>query len=245
MRFELVQADAAVVERAVIEHLVVGLVAIQGDVLDGDVGDVGALKQREIRGDLRIATEVEPLVQAAVEFEAIAGRGDQRPLDDVGALAVRVLADQPDAVADLKPLGVGQGDLLVPMIAVDDELGGGRRFLDQHRVGAAPQEANFRLQKDRVAHPVRARQNTHGAASQPRDVIDGGLDHSIRSADEIRFLRADRDRQALVPVRLDRVAEDRPGARVLGKFVRPQESRAKRAGDQTARGSQELPARNV
>ena len=85
----VIETDAAIVERALVDHLVVGLVAIDGDVLDGDISDVGALKQREIRGDLGVALEVETLLQATVEFEAIARGGDQRSLDDVGALAVR------------------------------------------------------------------------------------------------------------------------------------------------------------
>jgi hypothetical protein len=80
------------------------------------------LKQREIRGDSRIPIEVETLLQAAIEFEAIARRGNQRSLDDVGALAVGVFGHETDTVAHLKAFGVGQRHLLIPMIAIDDEL---------------------------------------------------------------------------------------------------------------------------
>src|SRR5215470_12127307 len=35
----VIETDAAIVERALVDHLVVGLVAIDGDVLDGDISD--------------------------------------------------------------------------------------------------------------------------------------------------------------------------------------------------------------
>src|SRR5438093_249967 len=86
-----VQANGAIVERTTVEHFVVGLVAIDADVLDDDIGDVGALKKREIGGDLGVALKVETLLQAAIEFETIARTGDQRSLNDVRALAVGIL----------------------------------------------------------------------------------------------------------------------------------------------------------
>src|SRR5439155_19715863 len=49
-----VQANAAIVERATVEHFVVGLVSIDTDALDDDISDVRALKEREIGGDLRL-----------------------------------------------------------------------------------------------------------------------------------------------------------------------------------------------
>jgi hypothetical protein len=70
----------------------------------------------------------------------------------------------------------------------------------------------------------------------------GGLDHSISRPDEIRLLGADRNRQALEPGRFDRVARDRPRACVLGDFIGPHESGAKRTGGQTVDGLQEVPA---
>jgi hypothetical protein len=68
----LIQADASVVEHAFIEHLVFGLVAVYGDLLDRDALDVGALQQREIGGDLGFAPEVKALTQALIELEPIA-----------------------------------------------------------------------------------------------------------------------------------------------------------------------------
>src|SRR5437773_9375098 len=70
-----IQANGAIVERALVEHFIAGLVAIDSDVLDDDIRDARALQQREIRGDFRVAVEMETLFQAAIEFETIAGRG--------------------------------------------------------------------------------------------------------------------------------------------------------------------------
>src|SRR6185503_16271235 len=78
----LVQANRAIVERALVDHFIVSLVAIDRDVLDDDAGNARALNQREIRGDFRIPIEVETLLEAALEFEAIARRGNQGSLDD-------------------------------------------------------------------------------------------------------------------------------------------------------------------
>src|SRR5262249_13353247 len=88
-----IQPDAAIVKRAFVEHLVVRLVAVRGEAIDGDVGDARALKQREVGGYLRIALEVEAFLQTAIKLEAVAPRGDQRPLDDVGSFAVGIFAD--------------------------------------------------------------------------------------------------------------------------------------------------------
>jgi hypothetical protein len=88
-----IQANAAIVKHSFIKHLIVSLVAIQSDVLDHDVRDAGALEQRKIGSDFRVAYEVETLTQAAIEFEAITRRGDQRSLNEVGALAVGIPAD--------------------------------------------------------------------------------------------------------------------------------------------------------
>ena len=53
-----------------------------------------------------------------------------------------------NAITDLKPSAVGKGDLLIPMIAIDGEFGGGGRFLEEHRIRPAPQQADFRLKKN-------------------------------------------------------------------------------------------------
>ena len=68
------------------------------------------------------------------------------------------------------------------------------------------------------------------------------LDHSIRGADEVCFLGANRDREALLPVRLDGVAEDRSWVRVPGKVVGAGKHCGIPAGRQTAGGPQELPS---
>src|SRR5216117_3660219 len=113
---------------------------------------------------------METLFQAAIEFEAIAGRGDQRSLDEVGAFAMGILGNETDAVAHLKPCGVGQGDLLIPIIAIHDKFSADGRLFEEDRVYPAPQNADFRLKEDRVAQSVCAWQNADRAASTPRDV---------------------------------------------------------------------------
>src|SRR6266571_4939184 len=173
---------------------------------------------------------METLFQAAIEFEAIAGRGDQRSLNDVRALAVGILGNETDAVTNLKPFGVRQGDLLVPMIAVHDELSGDGRLLEEHGVLPAPQDADFRLKKYRVAKSVRARQDVDRSASAPRDVIDRGLDHSICGADEVRLLLANCEGDTLLPIRLDGIPEDGSWIGVFGEVIGPRQHCAKCAG---------------
>src|SRR5260221_10536873 len=109
-----VEAKGAIIKLAFVDHFVVCLVPIQSDAFEDDIGDVGALKQREIGGNLRIAFEMETFLETAVEFEAIAPSGDQRSLNDVGAFAVGIFADETNAVANLKSFRIGQGDFLIP-----------------------------------------------------------------------------------------------------------------------------------
>ena len=40
-----IQANGAIVERALVDHFIMGLVAIDREVLDDDISDAGALKQ--------------------------------------------------------------------------------------------------------------------------------------------------------------------------------------------------------
>jgi hypothetical protein len=108
----------------------VGFVAIHRNAFNRDIGGIGALEQCEIGGDLGIAFEVKAFLETAIEFKTIASRSDQRALDDVGAFAIRILADESNSVADLEAGRVGQRDFLIPMIAIHDELGGDRWFLE-------------------------------------------------------------------------------------------------------------------
>jgi len=111
------------------------------------------------------------------------------------------------------------------MVAIDDELGGDGRHLEEDRLGPAPQEANVRLKKNRVAQSVRAGQHVDRAASPPRDVIHRGLDDFIRGTHEVCLLRANREHHTLLPVRFDSITEDSPWVGVLGKVVCPRETR--------------------
>jgi hypothetical protein len=53
------------------------------------------------------------------------------------------LADEPNAVTDLKAFRIGERNLLVPMVAIHDELRGGRWLFDKDRVGSASSEADL------------------------------------------------------------------------------------------------------
>src|SRR5439155_27322571 len=80
------------------------------------------------------------------------------------------------------------------------------------------------------------------AAAAPRGVINRGLAHPIRGADEIRLLGANREREALLPVRFGGIPEDRSWVGVPGKVVGAGNHCGIRAGGQTADGPQELSA---
>ena len=134
-------------------------------------------------------------------------------------VAVRVLRDQADSVSDSKSLGIGQGDLLMPVVCVDAECRGDRRLLDENRIAAAALKTDFRLQEDGVPQAVGPRQKVDRAAALPRDVIDRGLNDAIRFADNIRLLGTNRDLHELFPIRLDEVSGDRPRVAVLGKIL--------------------------
>ena len=67
-----IQANAAIVKRPFIDQGILGLVAIQSDLLNHDAVDVRALEQRKVGGNLGGARKVEPFLQAAIEFEPIA-----------------------------------------------------------------------------------------------------------------------------------------------------------------------------
>ncbi len=193
-----------------VEVGVVLLVAVQGDVLDGDVGDVLAAQDREQGRSGGVALEPEVLPQGPVELEALAGAGDQGALDDGTAAGVRVARPQADAVAHLEAVGVGEGDFLVVPVGVGRQPGGPRGLLDQHRVGPAAEDADVRPQENGVAQAVGPRQDADGPAPQPGHVIDRGLEHLVGAADQIRLRGADRDGEAFLPVGLDAVAGSGP-----------------------------------
>ena len=44
---------------------------------------------------------------------------------------MRIFGHKTNTIANLKPFGVGQGDLLIPMIAVHDELRRDGRLLEE------------------------------------------------------------------------------------------------------------------
>src|SRR5262245_20096683 len=78
----------------------VRLVTVQGEGLDGHVGDVLATEEREESSGGGIAHLPEVLAEGSVELEAVARPSYQRPLDHGRAAVVRVLAAQTDAVAE-------------------------------------------------------------------------------------------------------------------------------------------------
>src|SRR5262245_45617938 len=82
-----------------VEIAVVGLGAIERDVLDRDAGDVLTAEQREQAFHLWFTHQPDVLAQSGIELEAIPVAGHQRSLDDLEAAGGRVLHAQTDAVA--------------------------------------------------------------------------------------------------------------------------------------------------
>ena len=60
---------------------------------------------------------------------------------------------------------------------------------------------HVRAQIDGVAQPERARQDVHRAAAQPRDGIDGRLEHALVAAAQVAFVVADGEGEQFFPLR--------------------------------------------
>ncbi len=216
----VLQEDAAGV--VAVQVLVVGPVAVEREVLDHDAGHELAAEDGEQRGHGGVAHQPDVLAQGPVELEAVAGAGDERPLDDDRAVAVRVLGPQADAVAEAKTGRVGKGDLLIVPVRINAELRLDRRLLDKHGVRTAAGEADLRGEINGIAEAEGSRTETDGAAAQAGDGIDGGLDDFFVGTDQVALVGADGQGKAFVPFRLDevegrgpRLAHFRPIERLL------------------------------
>ena len=202
----VLEEDAAGV--VAVEALVVGLVAVEREVLDDDVGGPLGGQQREHRRAGRLAGEPEVLAEAGVEPEAVARAGDERALDDDRAAVVRVLGAEDDAVADLEPARVLQGDLAVVPVGVVGQADGPRRDLGEDRVGARCRSSRTREGRTtafrRVYVPGRSRTvPPPSRATWPRAAWMTLSSRPVRSASLPSV--ADGERQPLVPVRLEGV----------------------------------------
>ncbi len=62
-------------------------------------------------------------LESPVELEAVAGAGDEPPLEDFGAAVVGVLHAEADAVADFEAVAGGEGEFLVVPVGVGGKLG--------------------------------------------------------------------------------------------------------------------------
>src|SRR5262249_9496168 len=140
----ILKEDAAGV--VAVEVVVVLAVAVERQILDDHVGDVLAAEERKEAGGGRVAHLPEVLAEGAVELEAVAGAGNERPLGDRRAAVVRVLGPQTDAVADLESLRIDEGDFLIEPVGIGVELCGVRRLLEEDTFGAAAEEPDARLQ---------------------------------------------------------------------------------------------------
>ena len=131
-------------------------VAVQHQVLDGDVGDVLAGEHGKQRRDGGLADPPEVLSQSLVELEAVAAARHERAFHNVHGAPVGILRPQANAVADFEPLGVGQRDLLVEPVAILRPGWSWWRLFDEHRLRAAAQQADLGLQIDRVPQAIGA-----------------------------------------------------------------------------------------
>ena len=100
-------------------------VAVEREVLDGDVGDVLAGEEREQRR----ARSRSPISQkfsrsGRSSLKRLPARATSVRLSTFAAAVVRVLRPQADAVADPKAAAVGERDLLVVPVAVGGQLRG-------------------------------------------------------------------------------------------------------------------------
>src|SRR4030095_7727709 len=131
---------------------------------------------------------------------------NQCALDDLGSVGGHVLHAEADAVADLEPGGIGECDLLVEPVGVLREPGRDRALLHDDGVEPAARDSNVTLEVDSIAEPVSAGEDPYGAAAPSCDGIDGGLNGLLAGADDVRILRADRERAALAAIALSGVA---------------------------------------
>ena len=138
------------------------------------------------------------------------------------------------------PHPIWQRDLLVvPVRIIFQCYRFGGDFRDD-RVGSAAAQPQARGKEDRIAQRERAGQKLHGSATQPCDVIHGGLDGFVVAADEIALLRTNRDGELFVPPRrVDFIAVG--GAR---DWLPPADRRRAVAGWQRANRRRRLPRRH-
>src|SRR5262249_38063684 len=106
-----------------IKFIVVSLVPVQGQVLDGHLGNELAAQEGKQGGPGRLASDPKVLPQLLVELKSVPGSGDQGPLDDRRPAVVRIGCAQTNSVAYPESLRVGECDLLVVPVRIGGQLG--------------------------------------------------------------------------------------------------------------------------
>ena len=118
----VLQEDAAGV--VAVEVVVVRPVAVEGEVLDRDVRDVLAAREREEGRGGGLALSSQRFSRRALSsLKRLPERATSVRLMTTGPPLSGFLRPQADAVADLEPAGVGQGDLLVVPVGAGRQLG--------------------------------------------------------------------------------------------------------------------------
>src|SRR5579862_2860657 len=98
--------DAAAV--VPVQISIIRFIAVDGDVLEGDIRDVLAAEQRKQCFHCRFPHEPDVLTQPGIELEPIAVASNERSLDHFGATGRRVLCTDTNAIADLEAFGVDE-----------------------------------------------------------------------------------------------------------------------------------------
>ena len=186
----ILQEDAAAI--IAVQVIVGGAIAIEREVLDGDLFYAVARKDGKERRASGFAQLPEILAKWPIEPEAIAAVGDQRPFQDDCRASVGILGLQTDAVAERESGAVCQRNLLVEPVGIGRERRAGRRFLDKDGLVSLADQADIRAQIDRVSHAPCSGEQAHRAAAKTAQVIDGGLDYLLEEG-----LESDDDRACL------------------------------------------------
>src|SRR4030095_5278390 len=66
----IIHSDTAVIKGTLVHHFIPGLISIDGEILDDNTHNVGALNDGEIRGDEGLTLKMKAFSKPLVELEA-------------------------------------------------------------------------------------------------------------------------------------------------------------------------------
>src|SRR6266849_1135858 len=104
-----------------IEVVILGPVAVECEILDGDVANLVPTHNRKERGSSGFTRQPEVLSWRAVQLKTPAGASNERPLDDRRAAVMGISRPQANAISHLKSLGVHQRDLLIVPVRIGSQ----------------------------------------------------------------------------------------------------------------------------